>query len=142
MGTDACQYVELPVVESLQGDLAFAEAGRQVPFPIARVFFVHGVPAGAVRGGHAHRRLEETIFCLRGRLDVTVDDGRRRRTFPLEQPRLGLYLPPLTWFELTGFSPETAYLVLASAAYDEGDYIRDHDEYLTAVGAAAPAPGS
>lgn len=129
--------VELPVVEDPQGNLVFAEGEGHVPFPIARVFFVHDVPGEAVRGGHAHISLEQAVFCVSGRFDVVVDDGTGRRTFALEDPSTGLYLPPMVWHDLVGFSPGTTYLALTSANFDEGDYIRDYDEYLGAVRAAS-----
>lgn len=135
VGIEECKLVELPVIGDPQGNLAFAEGESHVPFPIARVFFVYDVPGEAVRGGHAHRSLEQAVFCLAGRLDVVVDDGAQRRTFSLEDPRTGLYLPPMVWHDLVGFSTGTVYLALTSAQFDESDYIRDHEEYLTAIGA-------
>ncbi len=133
MGIEECKLVQLPVVEDLQGNLAFAEGESQIPFPIARVFYVYDIPAGAVRGGHAHISLEQVVFCVAGRFDAVVRDGTRRRTFPIEDPRVGLYLPPMVWHDLGGFSPGTVYLVLTSAPFDRDDYIRDYDEYLTAT---------
>lgn len=135
MGVEECKPIELPVVADPLGDLAFAEAEGHVPFPIARVFYVYDVPAAAVRGGHAHRALEQAVFCLAGRMEMVADDGGRRRTFVLDDPRRGVYLPPMVWHDLGGFATGTVYLVLASAEFDEDDYIRDRDEYLTALGA-------
>jgi oxalate decarboxylase/phosphoglucose isomerase-like protein (cupin superfamily) len=140
VGVEECRPIELPVREDPYGDLAFAEGNKHVPFPIARVFFVYGVPGSAIRGGHAHLELEEAIFCLKGRMDVKLDDGRAQRTFTLVQPRVGIYLPPMMWHDLESFSPGTVYLVLTSAPYDEAHYIRDRDEYLAMV--RAPAPSS
>ncbi len=136
MGIEECRQIELPVVEDSQGNLAFAEAGSQIPFPIVRTFHVYGVPGDAVRGGHAHLTLEQIVFCLSGRLEAVVDDGREQRTFGLEDPRVGLYLPPMVWHDLVGFAPGTVYLVLTSAHFDEADYIRDHAEFLRMVRAA------
>lgn len=138
VGIEECRPIELPVIEDPQGDLAFAEADEQIPFLIARTFHVYGVPAGAVRGGHAHLTLEQVVFCVNGRLEAIVDDGMEQRTFALEDPRAGLYLPPMVWHDLVGFAPETAYLVLTSAPFDEADYIRDRDEYLRAAQTAHP----
>ena len=137
MGIEECKPIELPVVADPQGDLAFAEAETNIPFPIARAFYVYGIPAGAARGGHAHFALEEAVFCLSGRLEITVDDGERRRTYELEDPHRGLYLPSMVWYDIGGFSPGTVYLAFASAPFDEADYIRDYDEYLAAVGVAS-----
>jgi uncharacterized RmlC-like cupin family protein len=139
MGVEDCRAIELPVVADPQGDLAFAEGETHVPFPIARVFYVYGVPGDAVRGGHAHLALEQAVFCLAGRLEMTVDDGEQRRTHVLDDPRTGIYLPPMVWHDIAGFSSGTVYLALTSADFDEGDYIRDYDEYLAAVRASRVA---
>jgi dTDP-4-dehydrorhamnose 3,5-epimerase-like enzyme len=131
-----CRLIELPVVEDSAGNLAYAESGDGIPFPIARTFHVYGVPGGAVRGGHAHLALEQVVFCVAGRFEAVIDDGVEQRAFELEDPRVGLYLPPMVWHDLTGFAAGTVYLVLTSARYDESDYIRDHDEFLSALHAA------
>jgi dTDP-4-dehydrorhamnose 3,5-epimerase-like enzyme len=133
MQIDDLKTIELPVVPDRQGDLAFAEGEHHVPFPIARVFYVYDVPAEAARGGHAHRTLEQAVFCVAGRMELMVDDGRERRSVVLDDPRRGLYLPPMIWHDIGGFSPGTVYLALASAAFDEGDYIRDREEFLRAA---------
>lgn len=138
MSIERCKPIELPVVADPQGNLAFAEGETHVPFPIARAFYVYDVPEGAVRGGHAHHTLEEAVFCLSGRLEISVRDGAQRRAFLLDDPREGLYLPPLVWYDIGGFAPGTIYLVLTSAGYDEGDYIRDYGQFLEAL-ESAPA---
>lgn len=140
MEIDGCKRIELPVVADPQGNLAFAEAETHVPFPIARVFYVYGIPVGSVRGGHAHLELEQAVFCLAGRLEMTIDDGERRLTQVLDDPRAGLYLPPMVWHDIGGFNPGTVYAVFASAGFDEADYIRDYDEYLGAVRGSPSRP--
>ena len=137
MALDECRLIELPVVPDRQGSLAFAEGETHVPFPIARVFYVYDVPGDAVRGGHAHLALEQVVFCVAGRLEMVVKDGERSRSFVLDDPRTGLYLPPLVWHDISGFEPGTVYLVLGSAEYDEGDYVRSYDEFLAVARAAA-----
>jgi len=137
MGIEQCRSIELPVVADPQGSLAFAEEEKHIPFPIARVFYVYDIPAEAARGGHAHLALEQVVFCLAGRLEMVVDDGAERRTHVLDAPRKGLYLPPMVWHDIGGFSADTVYLAFASAQFVEADYIRDYDEFLKAVKAAA-----
>ena len=48
-------------------------------------------------------------------------------------PGMGLYIPPMTWISQYGYTQDAVLVVLASAAYDSDDYIRDYDEYLTEV---------
>ena len=136
MGIDECKLVELPVIENPQGNLTFIEAERHVPFPIARVYYLYDVPEGAVRGGHAHRALEQLILPIGGSFDVVVDDASERRRITLDRPRVGLHVPRMIWRELENFSAGSFCVVLASAYYDESDYYRDYDEFRS----AAPRP--
>lgn len=129
MGTDECRLIELPSVEDPQGNLVFAEGERHIPFQIARAYHVYGVPAGAKRGGHAHREIEQLVICLNGGFEVAVDDGSHRRTFVMGDPRFALYLPPMAWHDLTGFAADSAYYVVSSGLYDESEYLRDYEEF-------------
>lgn len=133
LGIDDCKLLELPVVENPQGHLTFIEGQRHVPFPIARVYYLYDVPEGAVRGGHAHRELEQLIVPIGGELDVIVDDGERRERIHLDQPHVGLHIPSMIWRELENFSAGSFCLVLASAPYDEADYYRDYGEFRAAA---------
>jgi dTDP-4-dehydrorhamnose 3,5-epimerase-like enzyme len=130
MGLESCRLIELPAVADSQGSLVFAEAETHVPFPIARFFYVHDIPAEAARGGHAHYELEEVVFCLAGGLEMVLDDGSGRHTYRLENPRLGLYVPPMVWHEIGAFAANTVYMGVVSTPFEEGDYIRDYEQYL------------
>ena len=61
---------------------------------------------------------------------MLLDDGAERETVTLDDPSRGLILPPMVWHEMADFSPDSVLLVLADAPYDEGDYIRDYDDFL------------
>lgn len=133
MAVEHCRLIELPVVRNPQGHLTFIEEERHVPFSIARVYYLYDVPERAVRGGHAHRELEQLIVPIGGSFDVIVDDGTERRRIHLNEPRVGLYVPRLIWRELENFSAGSFCVVLASAHYDEADYYRDYDEFRAAL---------
>lgn len=135
MSVDDCKLLELPVIQNPQGNLTFIEEQRHVPFPIARVYYLYDVPGGAMRGGHAHRDLEQLIVAISGSFDVILDDGSKRREITLNRSRIGLYMPTMIWRELVNFSSGSVCMVLASAYYDEGDYYRDYDEFRAAAGA-------
>ena len=51
-------------------------------------------------------------------------------------PSIGLYLPPMIWAVQYRYSADALLLVFASDPYDAGDYIRDYDEFLSAIGGA------
>ena len=67
---------------------------------------------------------------------MVLDDGREQQRFHLNRAYTGLYLAPLIWREINNFSGGSVCLVLASAPFDESDYIRDHDAFRRTVGMA------
>lgn len=133
-----CRIIVLPRVEDPRGNLSFVEGGRHVPFEIRRVYYVYGVPAGFGRGAHAHKRLEQLFIAMAGSFDVILDDGTQRRRHTLNRPDRGLYVAPMMWRELENFSPGAVCVVLASAPYDEADYLRDYGDFLRACREVRP----
>ena len=117
-----------------RGTLTAIEEGAHVPFPIKRVFLVHGVEQGVPRGGHAHRDTDQVILAAHGGLAVRVTDGRDEQVFRLEDPATGLYVPRMLWVDLLDFTAETVCLVLASTTYDQSRSIRTWEEYAQTVG--------
>jgi UDP-2-acetamido-3-amino-2,3-dideoxy-glucuronate N-acetyltransferase len=129
----------MPVFADLRGSLSVGEFPQQVPFVPKRYFVCFDVPGKDVRGEHAHRRCHQFLVCLRGSLSVVVDDGRSSEEIVLDRPSIGLYVPPMTWAVQYLYSADGLLLVFASDHYDPADYIRDYDEFLSAVGGAASA---
>ena len=127
---DDCRVLDLPRVARVEGSITPIEANTDVPFPIARVYYLYDVPGGAERGGHAHRGLEQLIVAVMGAFRVIVKDGESERAIELNRAYEGLYLPPMIWREIDNFSSGGICVVLASRPYDEDDYIRDYDEFL------------
>jgi dTDP-4-dehydrorhamnose 3,5-epimerase-like enzyme len=125
----------LPEVIDLRGSLTFAEAENQVPFQIRRFFVVYKVPSKEVRGEHAHKTLHQFLVCLHGRCHVVADDGAEREEFVLDDPTLGLYLPPMTWGIQYKYTEDAVLAVFASDWYDADSYIRDYGEFLAQVAA-------
>ena len=58
--------------------------------------------------------------------------GEKKIVF-LEKPYEGLYIPNDMWREMYDFSEDAVLLVLASEIYQEGDYIRNYEEFLDFV---------
>ncbi|PLS85637.1 MAG: isomerase [Actinobacteria bacterium] len=128
-----CRIVELPKIPNEKGNLTFVEGGRHIPFDIRRVYYLYDVPGGEMRGGHAHRELEQLLVAMSGSFDVVLDDGREKKTVTLNRSYFGLYVPRMIWRELVNFSSGSVCMVLASEFYDEADYYRDYSEFLSAV---------
>lgn len=122
-----CRIVDLPRILDPRGNLTFIEGERHVPFSVQRAYWIYDVPGGEVRGGHAYRTLDELLVSLSGSFDVVLDDGRERRVVPLNRSYVGLLVPRMIWRHVENFSTNSVCLILASAPYDEDDYIRDYD---------------
>lgn len=123
----------LPVFTDPRGSLAFAEYDAHLPFVPVRYFVMLDVPAGRLRGDHAHRACHQFLVCLRGACTIAFDDGHRRDQIVLESPAIGVHAPPLVWSTLRIDLPGTVLLTLASDPYSADDYIHDYDEFLSVV---------
>jgi hypothetical protein len=129
-GLTGCRVVELPRIADPRGNLTMIESNEQVPFAMQRVYYLYDVPGGEMRGGHAHRQLEQLVIAASGSFEVLVDDGVHRERFFLNRSYFGLYIPQLVWRELDDFSSGSVCLVIASRPYEEDDYFRSYDEFL------------
>jgi dTDP-4-dehydrorhamnose 3,5-epimerase-like enzyme len=127
---DDCKIIDLPRITNRRGNITPVEGVQHIPFEIERVFYLYDVPGGTVRGGHAHKSLQQILISTLGAFDVKLDDGKNRRTVHLDRAYFGLYIPPMIWNELANFSSGAICLVLASLPYDERDYFRDYNDFL------------
>ena len=123
------KIINIPKIEDPRGNLSVIEK-EVVPFEIKRVYYLYDVPAGAERGGHAHKKLQQFLVALAGSFDVVLKDGITEKTITLNKPDKGLLIKNDTWRELENFSSGAVCLVLASATFDEEDYIRDFDTFI------------
>lgn len=124
-----CTLVRHRAIADARGALVALEAGREVPFGIARAYWVYGVDPASPRGFHAHRALHQWAVCVAGSCRMRLSDGHEWREAVLDSPDLALHIGPMIWHEMHDFAPGTVLLVLASAAYDEADYIRDFSAF-------------
>ena len=116
-----------------RGQLVALEEIKDIPFKIKRVYYMYDTKEGVVRGNHAHKKLEQILFCVHGSCKVLLDSGTEKKVVPLEKPYEGLYVSNVMWRQMYDFSPDAVLMVLASELYDESDYIRDYDEFLRFV---------
>ncbi len=113
-----------------RGKLVVVEGARDIPFDIARVFYIYGSDATVVRGQHANRDSEFVLLNVAGTSKVKITDGTRTEIVSLDTPMQGVYLPKMVWKEMYEFSPDSVLLVLASTHYDGKEYIRNYEDYL------------
>ncbi len=135
MPIEDCKIIELPKISDAKGNLTFVEGMTHIPFEIKRTYYLYDVPGGSTRGSHAHKNLHQFIVAMSGSFDVVLFDGYREKRFHLNRSYYGLYVGPLMWRTLDNFSSGSVCMVLASAPYEEADYIRDYKKFLRTVAA-------
>lgn len=128
-----CKIIDLPKFTDMRGSLSFIEAYRHIPFEIQRVFYLYDVAGGATRAGHALKTCQQFLIAISGSFEVVIDNGINRCEYLLNVAYKGLLIPPLFWRELRNFSTGSVCLVLASEPFDETDYFKDYDDFLSAT---------
>ncbi|MDR0866635.1 MAG: FdtA/QdtA family cupin domain-containing protein [Candidatus Symbiothrix sp.] len=124
-----CTIFTLPKTHNRAGNITALNNSIDLPFDVRRVYYLYDIPGGEVRGGHAHKELQQLIVAVSGSFDVTLDDGHNKKTVTLNRPNFGLHVIPGIWRDLSNFSSGAVCLVLASHVYDENDYIRDYHQF-------------
>ena len=119
------------IIDKKDGILSIAEEKVQIPFKIKRVYHIYGLNnISANRGYHAHKKLEQVIFCINGSFNLMIDDGTNKKNLILNNPNKGVYIGKKLWHTMSKFSLNCIILVFASDFFKESDYIRDYDNFL------------
>lgn len=121
------KLIQIPRFSDERGNLSVIELGQLLDFPVKRAYWLYDIKNP--RGGHAHKQLQQFIFCAHGSIELTLDDGEHCESIRLDSPHLGLAIYKPTWREITHFTPDAAVIILASELYDESDYLRSYDEF-------------
>lgn len=123
------EIIQLPKFLDPRGNLSFIEDNNQIPFNIARTYWIYDVPGGEVRGAHAYKTLQEFVVALSGSFDVILHDGQNEYRYHLNRSYYGLYIPNMFWRSMENFSTNSVAMILADQNYSELEYIRDFDSF-------------
>ena len=113
-----------------RGKLVVIEGNQDIPFDIARVFYIYGSDPTVVRGQHANRESEFVLVNVAGTSKVRITDGVNEEIVELTRPMQGVYLPKMIWKDMYDFSADSVLLVIASTHYDGKEYIRSYEDYV------------
>jgi len=116
------RMIELPTFKDDRGSLTVIE--KTIPFQIERIFYIYGVD-DSVRGGHRHHKTRQAAFCIQGACVISNNNGTEKAEYKLDSPSKGLILEPEDWHTMHHFTTDAILMVLASEAFDPGDYIRE-----------------
>ncbi len=117
-----------------KGNLVVVEGNIDVPFDIKRAFYIYGSDPDIIRGQHANKKTEFVLINVAGTSKVKIKDGKGNEIiYSLNRPKTGLYIPSMVWKEMYDFSDDSVLLCLASEHYDDTEYVRDYDHYVSLV---------
>ena len=131
-----CSIIQLPKIFFREGNITPVHGQVEIPFDIKRIFYIYDIPGGESRGAHAHKQCHQFLIAASGSFEVILDDGQTKRQMLINQPYMGIHIPPMIWASQVNFSSGAICLVLASHAFEEGDYFRSYDEFLNHIKAA------
>ena len=113
-----------------KGRYSTVKNSKEIPFDIKRIYYLYDVPFGVMRGGHAHKTLNQVLFAVSGSFTVNLNDGKVKRSITMNRPNQGLLIKPGIWRTIDNFSSGSVCLVLASEKYNPDDYIRKYSDYI------------
>ncbi len=127
------QILNFDIKGDERGDLISLEENKNIPFDIKRVYYIFGAKGEVRRGFHAHKKLKQVLVCVSGSCKILLDDGVNKTEVLLNSPDKGLLIESMIWREMFDFSKDCVLMVLADSHYDEGEYIRNYNEFMSKV---------
>lgn len=127
----APHIIQLSKIPDDRGNLSVIEELKDIPFRIARTYWLYDVPGGETRGGFALTNTDDFVLALSGSFDVFLHDGAECETVQLNRSYYGLLIPHGVWHEFRNFSTNSLALVLSSQLYDPKQYMRSFEEFIS-----------
>jgi len=127
------KVIDFEIHPDERGKLTSLSSNKEIPFEIKRLYYTWDMPKEAIRGGHAHRNLDEVVICLHGFCDFVLDDGKETLTIHLDQPNKGIYIPAHLWRDFRNFSSDCVVILIASDYFHPEDHVKDYNEFLELI---------
>ena len=110
-----------------KSDIIILNNLKEISFKVKRFFYIN-TDIKEERGRHAHKKCNQIIFCLKGKIKITLDNGKKRKLIFIVKKGSGLKIPNKIWSEQI-YEKNSSAIILCDQIYKEDDYIRNYDEY-------------
>ena len=125
------KLIQIKKIINKNGLISVIETNSKTcPFDIKRIFNVYA-SKGDIRGDHAHKTCIQMLICTSGKVEINCIDGNKKSTFVLDNPFKALLLKPMVWAKQKYLANKSILTVICDQMYDEKDYIRNFEEYIT-----------
>jgi hypothetical protein len=81
---DHCPIIHFPKIANRAGNITPLQNQSDLPFEIARVFYIYDIPGGESRGAHAHKTCHQMIVAISGSFEVEMNDGTNTKNSSVE----------------------------------------------------------
>lgn len=122
-------HIDMQVINDENGSLLIYE---NFPFEVKRTSVAY-MKVGWQRGGYANHECERVFTVISGDVVLRVETAEGKEEYYMRQNGRGIYVPAMAWRTLMAKTQFACVLVHASEVYDEGDYIRDYEEFKDAL---------
>lgn len=126
-------WIEKKKIISPHGDLSVIDLPMTKHQTFKRLFYVTNTPSLSIRGEHAHKSCTQIMVCLKGQIEVNIDNGTSKEILSLNEHSEILVLPPGLWSSQKYLTGDDILLVLADIDYDENEYIRNYQDFINWV---------
>ncbi len=125
--------IKIGKIDYPRGSLSVLEKCADMPFEPVDACWITADGEGAHTEGRAYFSTSHAVVALNGSLEIATEyDGQPKRLSLCRHDEIA-YIPPMTWFEITGFSTDAIALIVSDALPDALDVIRDKREFDTIV---------
>lgn len=123
----------IPTFRDERGILIPCNFNETIMWEPKRFFFVSDVPAGTMRGAHAHKENNQALFCLSGSIRIFsmfLYNGAFCSCYNTLKTGNWIFHPAKEWAEIEFVEEGSSMLSLCSHEYDEADYLRTKQEWI------------
>ena len=106
-----------------RGTLSYVDFD-DLKFKPKRMYFIFGVPKDEIRGKHGHKRDQQYLTCIKGKIKVKLISKDETREQVLAQGE-SIFVDKMVWGEQQYLTGEDVMHVLCSTKFDKEDYIYD-----------------
>ena len=110
-----------------QKTIRVIEKGEKFDFSFQRNYIINNHNINNFSGFHAHKKLYQLVFCIRGKVKIVLDDKISSFSYELDNPDFAVIIPPGYW-RILKLSKNSIVSVLASSVFHRNDYIKNYDK--------------
>ena len=111
-----------------RGELVSVELSKLTSISYKRYFIISNVKGGK-RGGHAHIYTDQVLKMIKGSMNLHYEKNSQKKDIIINNLSQPIFLPRLTWVEMSEISFDAIILVLSSDEYNIKNSLRSYKDY-------------